>query len=273
MPTTFALHHISDAGALPFSAANYSRFKFGDGRLAAAFGHALGRAFAAQHGRALLAEEQVVYVPSPYDAIPTASFAMAEAFKDALNWFRFSHGKASLLGSKIHRYKTYTADYGMMSHEERLSLISSDTYHLDKHFLEGRMVIFLDDIRITGSHETIIRRQLKREGIAGRFYFAYYALLDNAEIAPHFENYLNYYEVDSIEKIAALFNEPYFAMNTRVIKYILKGKAADAQYLLKHAPPARLSELIAYAIGNNYHLIDDYATNLTTIIQATGYGY
>lgn len=273
MYTTFALHHITDTTHLPFSAADYSKFKFGDGRLAEQFGKALGEAFVQHHSAELLGEMDIVYVPSPYDAIPTASYAMAAAFKDVVNLFLFRHQKSSLLSSKIHRYKTYTVDYGNLSYEERLRLISSDAYHLDKAFLQNRMVLFLDDIRITGSHETIIQRQLEKEGITGKFFFLYYALLDNPEIAPHFENYLNYHEVDSVEKIAALFNEPHFVMNTRVIKYILKGSAQDLEVMLKTAPAARLNELVAYAIGNNYHLMEDYKNNLNTIIQTIDYGH
>ncbi len=181
MYTTFALHHITDATHLPFSAADYSKFKFGDGELAAEFGKALGKAFVQQCEQELLNGPDIIYVPSPYDAIPTASFAMAAGFKDVVNLFLYRHGKNSLLSSKIHRYKTYTVDYGNLSYEERLRLISSDTYHLDKEFLQNRTVLFLDDIRITGSHETIIQRQLEKEGITGNFFFLYYALLDNAE--------------------------------------------------------------------------------------------
>lgn len=273
MYTTFALHHITDSKDLPFCPAAYSRFKFGDDQLAGNFGRALGKAFSEKFSAALLAAKDIVYVPSPYDAIPTASYAMAAAFKDEVNLFLYRHGKASLLSSKIHRYKTYTEDYGNLSAEERLRLISSDAYHLDKHFLQGRMVLFLDDIRITGSHETIIRRQLEQEGVTGDFYFLYYALLDNPDIAPHFENFLNYYEVDDIHKIAALFNEPYFMMNTRVVKYILKSRDEEVRVILEKTPRARLEELAAHAISNNYHLMNDYKTNLTTIIQTIAYGH
>ncbi len=93
------------------------------------------------------------------------------------------------------------------------------------------------------------------------------------KIAPHFENYLNYHEVDNIDKIAALFNEGHFVMNTRVIKYILKSNAPDVALILERAPATRLTELVAYAIGNNYHLMDDYKNNLNTIIQAINYGH
>ena len=118
------------------------------------------------HGEALLHEEDIVFVPSPYHAIPTASNALSLFFRDEVNRFLYRHQRKSLLQSKIHRYKTYTVDYGNLDFEERMRLISSDTYHLDKRFLEDRMVLFIDDIKITGSHEQIIR-QLQRFQEAG----------------------------------------------------------------------------------------------------------
>ena len=273
MSTTFALHRITDPADLPFSAAGYSRFKFGDGRLATAFGDALGRAFVAAHGDALLDSEQTVYVPSPYDAIPTASFAMAEAFKDALNLFLYRHGKASLLSSKIHRYKTYTTDYGNLSHEERLRLISSDATTWTRAFYRAAPCFFWTISASPAATRPSSGGSWTGRPYPGRFFFLYYASLDNPAVAPNFENYLNYYEITGIREIVALFNEPYFALNTRVIKYILKGAPEDVTFLLNHAPAPQLKLLIAYALGNNYHLIADYRTNLNTLIQATDYGH
>ncbi|HEY0274042.1 MAG TPA: phosphoribosyltransferase family protein [Chitinophaga sp.] len=272
MFSRFARHYITNATELPFEPADYSRFKFGDGRLAHAFGRELGKAFVDGYGALLLNEAEVVLVPSPYDAIPTASYAMAQAFGQEVNCFLYRHGRKTLLQSKIHRYKTYTEDYGNLSAAARLQLISSDTYHLDKFFLGGRLVLFLDDICITGSHETVIRQQVEKAGITGRFMFLYYAMLQNESIAPDFENYLNYYDMTGMEQIVTLWRQPGYAMNTRVIKYILKSEPADLHYFLPQASDAQLQQLVHYAVGNNYHLLDDYRNNLNIIIKFIQYG-
>src|SRR6218665_2324102 len=181
MYSVYSLHHIHDLNLIPFDAADYSKFKFGDGEVAKAFGQELGRHFIEEQGAALLQEEDIVFVPSPYNAIPTASNALSVFFRDEINQFLFKHNRKALLQSKIHRYKTYSVDYGNLDHEERLRLISSDTYHLDKHFLANRMVLFIDDIKITGSHELIIKKQIEREQLTGKFMFIYYAQLTNTD--------------------------------------------------------------------------------------------
>ncbi|PUZ26691.1 PRTase ComF-like [Chitinophaga costaii] len=272
MFTRFAKHYITDATNLPFEPAQYSRFKFGDGRQASVFGRELGQAFVNTHAACLLQHEEVVLVPSPYDAIPTASYAMAQAFLQEVNCFLYQRERKTLLQSKIHRYKTYTVDYGNLNAEERLQLISSDAYHLDRFFLEGRLVLFLDDICITGSHEAVIRRQVEKAGINGHFMFLYYAMLQNERIAPDFENYLNYYDMAGVEQIAMLWQQPGYAMNTRVIKYILKSEPLALHTFLPQANGAQLQQLVHYAVGNNYHLLDDYRNNLNIIIKFIQYG-
>lgn len=272
MYSVFARHDISNPEELPFDAAQYSRFKFGDGAIAKDFGCELGRHFVATHGDALLAEEDIVFAPSPYNAIPTASNAMSLFFMEEVNRFLFKHKKKALLQSKIHRYKTYSVDYGNLDHEERIRLISSDTYHLDRRFLENRMVLFIDDIKITGGHEFIIKKQLEQEQIQGRFMFVYYAQLTNKEIPANFENYLNYYSIKERDDLVAVINDDNFIMNTRIIKYILKSESADLMAFIAALKEERLPEMVHYAIGNNYHLMEDYTQNLTQITKHINYG-
>lgn len=272
MYSDFSRHHIDDPARIPFDAVAYSKFKFGDGHIARDFGQELGRHFVEAHGEALLREEDIVFVPSPYHAIPTASNALSLFFRDEVNRFLYRHQRKSLLQSKIHRYKTYTVDYGNLDFEERMRLISSDTYHLDKRFLEDRMVLFIDDIKITGSHEQIIRQQLEREAIQGNFMFVYYAQLTNKAIPANFENYLNYYAVKDRDDLVAIINEDSFIMNTRIIKYILKSDPADLTGFLQAIREERLPEMVNYAIGNNYHLMEDYQYNLTQITNHINYG-
>lgn len=159
-----------------------------------------------------------------------------------------------------------------MNFEQRLALISSDTYHLDGAFLRDRLVLFIDDIRITGSHEMVIRRQLEREGLNGPFAFLYYAILDSESIAPDFENYLNFYEIDNMEKVISIFNDQDFLMNTRIVKYILKSTEETVRGFLEKANVPRTLELADHAISNSYHLMDEYRTALNLIIQLTDHG-
>ncbi|MBL7728108.1 MAG: hypothetical protein JNM68_10495 [Dinghuibacter sp.] len=268
MYTTFSLYQITDPDNLPFNPAMYSRLKFGDGHAARFFGRELALRFIEEYGDLLLSEKEIVLIPSPYCTIPTASYSMTRFFKEEINWFLYVHGKKSMLDSKIHRYKTYSQDYGNLNYEERVNLIASDTYHLDAGFINNRVVLLIDDIKITGSHEYTIRKLVNASGVTGEFIFLYLAELTNPTVPANFENYLNYYEVKNLAGIQPLINDNSFIFNTRVIKYILHSTDTQAfNEFLANTGRDKLHELVQYAISNNYHLMEEYKNNLLKIIK------
>ena len=261
MKDVYALHNIVDDVHFPFDPATYSRFKFGDGAAAEAFGAALAAGFIATYGNRLSENDQLVVVPSPYTSIPTASYHMTVAFIKVLNRHLCMRGYNPAETAKIHRFKTYSIDYGALDMESRKALIINDKYHLDKDFLLGKTLIFTDDIRITGSHELIIRNLLQRYELDNTAYFLYYAQLQNSNIHPNIENKLNYYSVHSFQSLEAVICAPSFRFNTRVVKYILHAPFAEYEQLLMKQTPAFLQELADSCISNNYYQMEEYRKN------------
>lgn len=272
MITSFSKHKISSKTEINFAPALYSQFKFGNGSIAQQFGSELAGAFIHNFSDLLLSGKEIVAIPSPYNAIPTASNVMTEYFIKELNAFLFKHEQPSVMVSKIHRYKTYTEDYGNLSFNERINLISTDTYHIDKAFLEGRICLFIDDIKITGGHELIIRNLLAAENIKTKSVFVYFAELINKEIDPSFENYLNYAYVQNMHDVVTVVNSPDFIFNTRVIKYILNSSLSDVNLFCNEVTADKVEKLIEYAISNNYHQIENYKTTLHFITKFANYG-
>ncbi len=76
--------------------------------------------------------------------------------------------------TKVHRTITYKEDYGELSAEERIRLIGNDSFHIDASFLRGKTLLFLDDIKITGSHERMILKMAKEHGLANPIYMLYF---------------------------------------------------------------------------------------------------
>ena len=272
MFSRFSLHKIAEPEKFDFDATEYSRFKFGDGELAKKFGNALARQYIGQYETELKEYDEITIVPSPFHAIPTASFNLTTHFVAVLNHFRFMHGQKALHQAKIGRNMTYTEDYGEMSFEERIRLISSTSYSFDPKQFDQKKVILTDDIRITGSHEMVIRRLLEESGVVGSFRFVYFAELINENIPPTFENFLNYFQIKNVSDLISLFNSPTFVFNTRVVKFILKSEKTHFLKLTENSSPEKLKELIGLAISNNYHLKKEYEHNLLYLINLTGYG-
>ena len=61
----------------------------------------------------------------------------------------------------------------------------------DKEFIKGKVLFFIDDIKITGSHERRIKALLESVGFDGTVVFLYYAMYEG-EGHPNIENQLNY---------------------------------------------------------------------------------
>lgn len=267
MNLSYSLYKITDKHNCPFSESEYSKFKFGDSALARKFADELFDGFIALHKDLILAHEEIVILPSPYHSIPTASNYLSFNFKTRMNAFLYEHGRKALVESKIYRNQTYTNDYGNLDYEQRVKLIANDTYYIDRNFIDGKLCLFLDDIKITGSHEHIVKKILDQYNVQGKFVFMYYAELINKDIHPNIENYYNYFYVKDIDSLSKIINAPSFVFNTRTVKYILKLDNHELVLLTSNVSADLLEQLFHLAVSNNYHTIDDYKENLAFINQ------
>lgn len=265
MLATYSLYPIDNTSDFGFNADDYSRFKFGDEVVAKIFGTELAEGFI----KANLAQQadhgQIVVISSPYSFIPTATFSMKTWFVCHLNRWLARHGYPVVQETKVHRTITYKEDYGELNAEERISLIGNDSFHIDKAFLENKTLVFLDDIKITGSHERMIMKMVNEYGLYNDIYMLYFAELVNKAIHPNIENYLNYHQVKSIFDLEPIIKSGSFAINTRLVKYILNYDFESFVIFIENQSNAFINLLYDMALGNGYHTIDAYSKNLNFI--------
>ena len=265
MIRSFSLHKIADGVNFGFDPSHYSRFKFGDGSIAQKFGHDLAEAFIEQVLQCQDNSQQIVVLSSPYAFIPTATFTMKNQFVFSLNRWLAANGFGVVQEAKVQRTVTYKEDYGALNAEQRLNLIKNDSFRIDRDFLRGKTLFFLDDIRITGSHEMMITRMLKECDLTNETHLIYFAELVNPNIHPNIENYLNYYFVKSIFDLNYIVKNHDFAVNTRVVKYILNSEPAVFNLFIENQTETFIHLLYDMAIGNGYHGIDAYQKNLNEL--------
>lgn len=265
MNTSYSLHKVTDENNCPFDEAAYSWFKFGDKIHAAQFAKVLFEGFISAHKELILEQNEIVIFPSPYFSIPTASNFLCTSFKKYLDLFLFDHGKKASVESKIHRNQTYTTDYGNLDFEARMQLISNDTYYMDRNFVANKFCIFVDDIKITGSHEKTVLKILNEYQVEGTFFFLYFAELVNNEIHPKIENKYNYFAIKGVSEIIEVVNRPHFQYNTRIVKYILSLKKTAFDYFIGAIPFESQEQLFHLAISNNYHQLAEYEQNMNKI--------
>lgn len=264
MLNTYSLHKICNSDSFGFDPNAYSRFKFGDGAVSRHFGETLAAGFI-DYLTENPVRKQLVVVSSPYSFIPTATFAMKDHFVYRLNHWLAENGLPVVQETKVHRTITYKEDYGELNAEERMRLIGNDSFHIDKAFLEGKTLLFLDDIKITGSHERMIHKMVTAYGLTNDIHMLYFAELANLNIHPSIENTLNFHEVKSIFDLDSIINSPDFCINTRLVKYILNYEHGSFCIFIQSQPYAFIRHLYNMAIGNSYHTMESYTTNLNYI--------
>ncbi|WP_316820113.1 phosphoribosyltransferase family protein [Pedobacter gandavensis] len=262
IPYSYSLHKINDTVNFGFSADDYSRFKFGDDSVARYFGQDLAEGFIRYYLQENFITGQIVVISSPYCFIPTATFAMKNAFVSHLNRWLVEHGGLVVQEAKVHRTITYKEDYGGLSAEERMNLIGNDSFHIDKDFLEGKTLLFLDDIRITGSHERMILKMVKEYNLKNDIHMLYFAELVNKNIHPNIENHLNYHQVKSVFDLDEIIKAGNFAVNTRIVKYILNSDFESFSVFIAQQNMAFINNLYDLSLGNSYHTIPAYEENL-----------
>ena len=265
MKTSYSLHAIDNDRDFSFDPDAYSRFKFGDGAAAQKFGTALADGFIENLLEENYSGQQLVVISSPYAFIPTATFAMKTWFVYRLNRWLVQYGFPVIQETKVHRTVTYKDDYGELNAEQRINLIGNDIFHVDKVFLEGKTLVFLDDIKITGSHERMILKMVNEYGLGNDLYLLYFAELVNKSIHPKFENHLNYHQVKTIFDLEAIIKGNNFIINTRTVKYILNHEADSFKVFIQNQSSSFLNLLYDMAIGNGYHTIEAYNNNLKFI--------
>lgn len=262
MPVTYSLHKVNAPDRFSFDPDDYSRFKFGDETIAKAFGISLANGFIERHLSQSPVIQQIVVISSPFSFIPTATSAMKNYFIFQLNRWLAENDFPVVQETKVHRTVTYKEDYGELNAEQRINLIGNDLFHIDKAFLTNKTLLFLDDIKITGSHEKMILKMAREYDLQNEIFMLYFAELIDKTIHPNIENYLNYHHVKSIWDLDKIIKGGNFAINTRIVKYILISDFSNFQLFLLDQTNDFISYLYDMALGNGYHTIEAYSQNL-----------
>jgi hypothetical protein len=265
MTIHFSLHQIQSPDKFEFVPEDYSKFKHGAENIAQQYGYALADGFTAHCLSSRYRGEPVVVLSSAYSHIPTASFYMKNYFVDRLNGYLFDSGYPVVEEAKIYRTVSYREDYGEMSAEQRYNLIKGDTFYVDREFLKNKLLVFLDDIKITGTHERVILNMLNQYALSNTCYLLYFAELTDKSISPNIENHLNYAYVKGLDEIDVIIKNEQFRFNTRVVKLILNGQDHLFDRFIEKQDIQFIRDLYYQAIGNEYFKFSKYRRNLTQL--------
>lgn len=260
----YAVHPFSDLENAGFCPQMYSKLKFGSDSAARTMGHELAKGFFAVHGDKILANRLVV-IPSPYNFVPNAATVMTGHFVNKLNELTVNAAGRHCEYSIIHRKVSYTSDYGFLSKKQRRGLIDNDSFFLNRDFMEGKMLVFIDDVRITGTHEDKLVEVLERDDIKNDAAFLYYAEYYGNQ--PDIEGALNFSYLKGMDDYLTLANEPDHHVIVRPLKYLLSQSPDQLRDVLERFPFNTLEKVYHGCLAEGYYKIPGYQQNFGIIVD------
>jgi hypothetical protein len=123
--------------------------------------------------------------------------------------------------------------------------------------------VFVDDIKITGSHEERIKELLARESIVNEVMFVYMAEYTGDD--PSIEHRLNHFSVKDLKDINSIIRNEEFIFNTRAVKFILKADIEHFVSFITYQSNSFKETLLSLSILNNYHINPKYKTNFNIL--------
>ena len=221
---------------LPFSAEMYSRMKFGCVESSIKCANALADKVINEFTKNGI-PKNIVASPSPYQEIPKSSNHIFDHFIKRMNRFLFDNNHLPIKTTRIRSCHVYTVDYGKLEVSERETLIGKDSWTFNKDLLNNSYFFILDDLRMTGTLEKTVIRQINEQKIneiCNEIHFIYFAENIGKEVPDNFENILNFNSITSIKDLISIINTGQFKWNMRNLKYVLESSTDEIDYFLQN---------------------------------------
>lgn len=274
-----SIHKIENLESITFAPSDYSRFKYGCKITTNIFAEDMTEHVIERIKKVLFMNKNVrnIYIyGAPYNNVPTASTVLAvQVFNKVSTFFK----GVNIHYSKIFRQHSYSQDYSSMSKEDRDKSLSSESHRFeypDVEFLdETDYLIFIDDIKITGSHEERIQNLCDKSNLKCGYESIYFAELVNTNIDPSIEDSLNqaYFKGDETFLHFLVSNIGYnnITYNTRLIKRILSLDTKAFELFIVTLKEHQKVELLDTAMSNNYCSHENYKDNCLILKKDLNY--
>ena len=267
-PERFSLHQIYQ-DQLAFSPEVYSRFKFGCDKSAEQLGRDLADKFAAT---------QLQYVPKAgmvaavsYENVPTAAYYLRKHFVRRLNEWLSAREMPLCEETQIIRKQNFYGDFSKMSHKERVDSLNKDTFELPSDVSPEKLVYFVDDIRITGSHERKIVGSLREQGVRNPITVVYYAEVCDSTIAPTLESDLNFYAFPSLDDLARLPKQGHFVINARFTKHVLSQSKEEFVMFMCAQDEKFMRQFLNACHANGWQKVSKFSENIGLLEEHFAY--
>ncbi|MFO0882305.1 MAG: phosphoribosyltransferase family protein [Candidatus Saccharimonadales bacterium] len=246
----------------------YSRFKYGDGDIAAKFGHLV-----AQRALEVIPVDidnpmPLLVTSSAYKVAPPASESLLEPFVTTM---REELPQAHIEPFKIYRSVLTEGDYASMTLEQREAVMERNGLVLPEGLPEtARAVIALDDILVTGSHERMLHRKLDGTIDALMLYCYILDVSDDAS-NPAIEAAINHIALSSLQSLIHIAKtSSKFIPNARICKMLVGSRPEEVYAFVEEASETKmpLETILEYVEGDELEQMQRYEAGVQALRKA-----
>jgi pyrimidine operon attenuation protein/uracil phosphoribosyltransferase len=253
------LQTTSRSTSVPFSPEEYSRFKYGDSAQAERYGVLIAEMLTTYFDELSASGRisEVLIVGTPYKSLPNAAKLLADVAERKLG---ASVPYLDVFSSRIYQHRLAVGDYGKLSSAMRDERNRQKKYFFDPVDFEGKHVVLIDDVRITGSIERSVMALLddvdwESFTVANLVKLDPYAAREN----PQIEDELNHAQITSLGDLLPLMRtRDGFILITRTVKRILEAHPNEIREFLLALEPAQRAELYRAAVDDGYNQMGQY---------------
>jgi hypothetical protein len=262
----FSLFNLDKQSIVEFDKSCYSLLKFGYFESIKFYSELIFKKLIDLNKNGDLKIDNCVFILGPYQFIDTAASLVMKKVIELMNDHANKTSDFSPVKvSKIDRKTTYFTDYSMMDKNARYDLIKNDQFILNFNEIENFDVIVFDDIRITGTHETIIENLFQKFQYQKTINYFFIAQINQDHFNASVEHYLNTFTVKTPFDLLIYLKNNQLIFTTRAVKFILSLNAFDFSIFLRNLSDNHRVELYNLAIGNQYDKNKDIVQNINSL--------
>lgn len=264
---TYAARHFDDS---VFSAHNdinpemYSKMKFGCPQSAKQIAKVISSGLWQTYSDLIIANaDRVVLVPSPYNFVPNAATKVTEHVCNHLNRLLVESAGSHVDMTLFHRKVSYISDYGFLSKDKRKGLIDNDQFFINTEFVKDKLLIFIDDVKITGTHEDKLKEIMQEQQLSNTCIFAYYGQYHGT--SPEIESKLNFAHVKQLDHLLDMMQLPDYNITVRPLKYLLSQNINELCVKIHTIPVDCRTRIYDACLAEGYYKIPAYQKPLQCI--------
>jgi hypothetical protein len=256
---------INTLNSEDFDVESYSRFKYGDASVARSYANDLAEQVVDNYPEGI---DDLYIASSAYKQVPTAAYYISHLLLSSLAAREYVPEGVF----RIDRGIIFGHDYATLNEKERQEVMANNGLEVSqsaRQELEGKEVLIVDDIRVTGKHEESLTQALGGIGLK-KLAFGYVAVIEKeaAKEHPEMEDFINSSAVKSIADLVPIIESGQFYLNARTCKFILQHTLGEIEEFFRSIPEDVTRTITASIIADGYHKMGKFASKFSTISNA-----